>query len=164
MGIKSPDGVVFEVGKCVIKTLRFVTSQYYTGRQANLKRIQMALTKVTHRSSGIVVGSDGKSVKFSKAKAMAYIHPEKGKVRQVQVNGEWCDLFYMETSNSKKNGSQGLLGVSLKGMTLETTAVRIVAEPEKTEKAAEPEVNLADLFGDGTDNTTESESDDAPAN
>jgi len=109
----------------------------------------MANVKMTHRSSGIVVGTDGKAVKFSKEKALAYINPEKGKVRQVLVNGVYCDLFYMETSVSKKNGSQGLLGVSLKGLVMETTAVKTVPVTEKTaeQKASEPELNISDLFG-----------------
>jgi hypothetical protein len=122
----------------------------------------MANVKMTHRSSGIVVDGNGKAVKFSKAKALAYITPEKGKVRQVLVNGVYCDLFYMETSVSKKNGSTGLLGVSIKGLLMETTAVRTVAVVEKSaeQKAAEPELNIADLFGA---EDVES-SDEAPAN
>jgi hypothetical protein len=120
----------------------------------------MANVKMTHRSSGIVVDNSGKAVKFSKEKALAYITPEKGKVRQVLVNGVYCDLFYMETSVSKKNGSQGLLGVSLKGLIMETTAVRTVAVVEKSaaEKLTEPEVNLSDLFG------SEDVETEAPAN
>ena len=115
----------------------------------------MASCKATHRSSAIVVNNEGKSVKYSKEKALAYINPEKGKVRQVEINGTYCDLFYMETSNTKKNGSQGLLGISLKGMALNTTAVRVVAESVKAVKDVEPEMDLADLFGDGSDDTTE---------
>jgi hypothetical protein len=117
----------------------------------------MANAKVTHRSSAILCGSDGKAVKFSKAKALAYITPEKGKQRVVEVSGVFCDLFYMETSTSKKNGSMGLIGISLKGLVIETTAVKVVAETAKTEKASEPEMDLADLFGDetSTDETTE---------
>jgi hypothetical protein len=109
----------------------------------------MANVKMTHRSSGIVVYNSGKAVKFSKEKALAYINPEKGKVRQVLVNGVYCDLFYMETTVSKKNGSQGLLGVSLKGLIMTTEAVKTVPVVEKTaeQKAQEPEVNLSELFG-----------------
>jgi hypothetical protein len=120
----------------------------------------MANAKVTHRSSAILCDDSGKAVKFSKAKATAYLVPEKGKQRVVMVNGEWCDMFYMETSVSKKNGSMGLIGISLKGMVLNTTAVKTVVETPKTEREAAPEVDLKNLFGDDTDETT----DEAPAN
>jgi hypothetical protein len=154
------DGTVIEKGISVIKTLTCNLPVFCWVTNKSKKDI-MANVKMTHRSSGIVVDGNGKAVRFSKEKALAYITPEKGKVRQVNVNGVFCDLFYMETSVSKKNGSTGLLGVSIKGLLMETTAVRTVAVVEKTatEKAAEPEINLADLFG-----AEDVETEEAPAN
>jgi hypothetical protein len=119
----------------------------------------MANAKVTHRSSAILCDNDGTAVKFSKAKALEYINPERGRVRQVQVSGEWCDMFFLETSVSKKNGSMGLIGISLKGMVLNTTAVKTVAETPRAPSSAAPEVNLSELFG-----AEDMESSEVPAN
>lgn len=98
-------------------------------------REQMTTFKTSYKSVATLVDSEGKPLKFDLAKAKLFVTPEKGVVREVEISGQFCPLFVIESSKTT-----AVIGINLRGLTIEGSNSRLTKLEPSAPKASVPEL------------------------
>jgi hypothetical protein len=108
----------------------------------------MTQFKASYKSVAMIVGVEGKQVKYDLAKAQLFAAN-----REIEIGGVWCPLFVLPVSKTT-----AVIGVQIRGLELEGSKTRIVETVAVEKKVAAP---LADPFAEFADSLANDDPTDA---